>query len=238
MRRNSIIDLVFPRRCPLCGEVRAYGDKWVCDNCDNELVWIEKPVCLKCGKTISNAEAEYCGDCERIKKSFERCYPVFAYEGAVKDSLYQFKYKNQREYAVFYSDCIMKMYGHELRRLAVDGIVPVPVHSHKKKVRGYNQAELIARELGKRLDISVYGNYLERNTDTNPQKELDDKERMKNLKNAFNISENGVKLSKVLLVDDIYTSGATMEACTSTLLQGGVKEVYCVSVAIGRGFDR
>ena len=237
MEKNSIIDLVFPRRCPFCGEVRAYGDKWECDKCSNELPWIEKPVCLKCGKTISSPELQYCGDCERIPKSFERCYPVFSYEGTVRDSIYEFKYKNQREYAAFYCECILKRYGSELRGLLIDGIVPVPVHSHKKRVRGYNQAELIARELGKRLGISVYGNYIVRSTDTNPQKELDDRERMKNLKNAFKIGENSVKLNTVLLVDDIYTSGATMEACTSTLLHGGVNSVYCVSVAIGRGYD-
>ena len=182
-------------------------------------------------------ESEYCGDCERIPKSFRRCYPVFSYEGAIKDSIYEFKYKNQREYAKFFCDCILKGYGGDLRDALFDGIVPVPVHSHKKKIRGYNQAELIAKELGKELNIPVYGTYLVRNSDTSPQKELDDAERMKNLKNAFKINQNSVKLDKVLLVDDIYTSGATMENCTRALMGGGVGDVCCVTVAIGRGYD-
>ena len=96
---------------------------------------------------------------------------------------------------------------------------------------------MLAQRLGKDLHIATYPRYLQRVVDTNPQKELNDKERMKNLKSAFKIGENKIKLKRVLLVDDIYTSGATIEACTKALLENGTETVYYTSVAIGRGFS-
>ena len=233
---DRLIDIIYPKTCPVCGRVRPYGKKDVCESCVKGLKWVESPVCMKCGKTLEDEEAEFCADCIRIPKSFDRNYPVFDYEGEIKDSLYAFKYKNQRDHADFYAGCIVKRYGSQLKEKGFDGIVPVPVHKKKKKSRGYNQAELIALSLGELLDITVYPDYLVRTEATDPQKELDDKERMKNLKNAFNIGQNDVKLEKILLVDDIYTSGATMDACTRVLLASGVISISCVSVAIGRGY--
>ena len=115
--------------------------------------------------------------------------------------------------------------------------MPVPVHPHKRKVRGYNQAQLLAEELSKKIGVPVYKDYLVRIVDTSPQKELNDKARLGNLKNAFKLNENAIKLKKVLLVDDIYTSGATIEACTKVLLSAGTKEVFYTSVAIGKGYS-
>ena len=232
----SITDLMFPRKCPLCGETRLFGESGVCEKCEKSLPWIKAPVCLKCGKTIDDPALECCVDCIKIPKSFERCYAAFSYEGTIKESLYDFKYKNQREYAVFYCDSIVKKYGDELKKLHIDGVIPVPVHRHKKRVRGYNQAKLLAKELSAAINAPLYADYLQRYEDTEPQKELDDRERMKNLKNAFKIAENVVKLDTVLLVDDIYTSGATMEACTSVLMSVGINKVFGVCAAIGRGY--
>lgn len=197
---------------------------------------IKKPHCMRCGKHINLEEIEYCVDCARIPKSFKRGYPVFAYEGAIKTALYDFKYKNQREFATFFATCVSMYYKAEFARLSLDGIIPVPIHRRKRKSRGYNQAELLAIELGKQLKLPVFKDYLVRDIYTDPQKELNDQERMENLKNAFKMGANQLKLKKVLLVDDIYTSGATMEACTQVLRRFGVEEVYCTSVAIGKGY--
>ncbi|MBE5923056.1 MAG: ComF family protein [Lachnospiraceae bacterium] len=234
---NGIINLLYPTVCPVCGGVLAYGEKGGCGSCEKTLQWVTEPSCLKCGKMLDNDEDEYCSDCREIPKSYDKGFPVFCYEGPIKDSLYAFKYKNQRHQAAFYVDSIFKRYGEELNSLNLSGIVPVPVHKQKKRTRGYNQAELIATELSKRLNVPVFPNYLERTRKTNPQKELDANERMKNLKNAFKIGENDVKLDKVLIVDDIYTSGATIEACTQALKNKGIRNIYYVSVAIGKGYS-
>lgn len=232
-----LLDLIYPRHCPLCNNVMRFGDKMACDTCLEKQKRIKPPHCMKCGKTIEDETTEYCQDCSQIAKSYNRGFPVFAYEGDIKNALYDFKYKNQRDYSIFFAKCIVEQYGVALRQLGVDGLVPIPVYRSKKRVRGYNQAELLAKQLGKLLQIPVYSQYLTRVVNTNPQKELNDKTRMKNLKNAFKIGENTIKLKKILLVDDIYTTGSTIEACTKVLLQAGVEEVYYTSVAIGKGYS-
>lgn len=193
---------------------------------------------MKCGKTIDSQEREYCKDCQEIPKSYKRGYPLFFYEDCVKKAIYSFKYQNQRNLGPFFARCILDKYKKQLRSLDLDGIVPVPVHPHKRRQRGYNQAEVLAKALAKELQVPMYPYYIRRNIDTNPQKELTDKERMKNLKNAFKIGKNRIKLEKVLVVDDIYTSGATIEACTKVLQEANVKDVYYVSIAIGKGYSQ
>lgn len=236
LNKNVILDLIYPKRCPFCKELRPYQEMQVCKKCLNKLEKVEKPYCMRCGKTVRENE-EYCKDCRTFSKSFRRGFPVFYYKEPLKSALYDFKYKNQREYGDFFANCTFKYYGEEIKKLGIDGLVPVPVHSHKRRIRGYNQAEILARYLGNYLQIKVYPNYLIRSKDTNPQKELNDKARIKNLKNAFKIGKNKIKLRKVLLVDDIYTSGATIEACTKVLLSNETEEVYYTSVAIGKGYS-
>lgn len=234
--KNAFLDMLYPKHCPLCGKVLSFGGGCVCEGCLKEQKRVQPPYCMKCGKTLEDALEEYCMDCTSISKSYKRAFPVFVYNGAIKNALYEFKYKNQRSYGEFFGACIVQQYGEQLKSLGLDGLIPVPIHKEKRKVRGYNQAEVLASFLGSQLNVPVYPNCLVRIINTSPQKELNDKIRMKNLKNAFKIGENTIKLKKALLVDDIYTSGATMEACTKVLLEAGVEEVYCTSVAIGKGY--
>lgn len=234
---TMLLDLLYPRHCPLCNSVLGFGNKLVCDRCLKKQKRIVPPCCMKCGKTIEDVTEEYCQDCNTVEKSYSRGFPVFVYEGQIKSALYDFKYKNQRNYGTFFAACIMEQYGEVLQKLQVEALIPVPVHNVKRRIRGYNQAEVLAKQLSKQLQIPVYSNYLERVVNTNPQKELNDKTRMKNLKNAFKIGQNKIKLKKVLLVDDIYTTGATIEACTKVLLKAGVEDVYYTSVAIGKGYS-
>ena len=236
INKNVILDLLYPQHCPFCGQIRPYQEMKACRGCLEKLKKVEPPYCMKCGKTLEDEEEEYCGDCMAIPKSYRRGFPVFFYKEPLKSALYDFKYKNQREFGAFFAECIFLQYGRQLLGLGLEGVVPVPIHPRKKRSRGYNQAAILAAELGKRLKIPVYSDYLVRDIDTNPQKELNDKERMKNLKKAFKISQNRIKLKKILLVDDIYTSGATIEACTRILLAENAEEVYYTSIAIGKGY--
>ena len=235
--KNIILDLLYPKRCPLCGEIRPYLGTHACEGCLGKLKKVEPPYCMKCGKTLEDKEEEYCRDCEAIPKNYTRGFPVFFYKEPLKSALYDFKYKNQRDYAAFFAECMYRYYGSRIKEIGIDGIVPVPVHPRKKRSRGYNQAEILAKEFGKKMKLPVYTDYLIREVDTDPQKELNDKARMKNLKNAFKIGRNKIELKKVLLVDDIYTSGATIEACTRILLSANAEQVFYTSVAIGKGYS-
>lgn len=231
------MDLLYPRRCPVCQDLITAKEEHVriCTECEKKLPYVREPRCMKCGKELYREEQEYCLDCVREPKHYKRGYPVFVYQAPVKAGVMAFKYHNRREYAEFYTWAMLKRYEGEYRRFAPDGILPVPMYPRKQRRRGYNQAELLAKGLGAELKIPVFTELLRRRIDTVPQKELNDKERINNLKKAFHISGNDVKLKRILLVDDIYTTGATIEACAEVLLQAGVKEVCYTSICIGKG---
>ena len=153
----------------------------------------------------------------------------------------EFKYHNKKEYALFYVEELLDIYGDAILRFAPDVIVPVPIHNSKFRQRGYNQAEIIAKRIGQELNITVIDDLLVRNRKTMPQKQLSDKERLRNLKKAFEFNptvadEYGKVINKLLIVDDIYTTGSTIEACTNVLKSNGIKDVCFITLCIGKGF--
>lgn len=227
--------MVFPRRCPVCDEVLLAG-VYICEDCRKKIHFISEPVCKKCGKTLEEERQEYCSDCVRKKHLFIQGKAVFEYQEEMKKSMYRFKYSNKREYADFYAWEAVSAYYSWIKRQGIEAIVPVPMYIWKKRRRGYNQAEVFAKRLGAQLQLPVECNLVKRTRNTRPQKELNDVGRKENLKKAFKIVASIVKYRKVLLVDDIYTTGSTMDAVTEVLLEAGVEEVYFICVCIGRGY--
>lgn len=113
--------------------------------------------------------------------------------------------------------------------------MPIPIHPSRKRQRGYNQAELLAKVISARTGVPMRCDIVARRKKTTPQKGLDDVERQNNLKRAFKILKNDVKLSTIVIIDDIYTTGSTVDAMTATLQTAGVKNIYYAALAIGRG---
>lgn len=239
--KKWVIDLIYPRRCPICGEIVTPRGELSCPACRKNLTWIKEPRCKKCSKPIEFFEVEYCFDCERKHHHYQKGYALWVYDKPMQKSIADFKFKGRREYSDFYINELVKRFGHDIKQLKPDVLVPVPIHKDKRLQRGYNQAEIIAKGLGKELNIPVLSELLQRNKNTLPQKQLNDKERLKNLEKAFNLSNEEYKkyrniIHKVLLVDDIYTTGSTIEACTNILMENGITEVYFVSICIGKGY--
>ena len=233
------IEIIYPSTCPICTEVldKRLNEKiYVCEKCKNKLSYIESPRCLKCGKPVDDTETEFCYDCSRVRHLYSQGVGVWAYTNEIKNSIYQFKYHNKREYGEFYGIELKNQYEAIIKSWNADVLIPVPLHKSKLRKRGYNQAEIIANSIGKLLDIPVDSQLLNRNKKTLAQKELNDKERLKNLENAFNIGEKVVKYNKVILVDDIYTTGTTIDSCSKILIDAGVDKVYYISLCIGKGF--
>lgn len=237
--KEKILDIVFPPRCALCDRVMPPGAGFVCEECRAKLSYVKEPRCLKCGKTIASYEDEYCMDCSRRTRSYIKGFPVFNYVPPVSESIMALKYGRRQEYAKFFGNAIAERFGDDFKKLGIEALVSVPIYKKKYATRGYNQAELIAMEVEKYTGIKNYHNLLVREEETPPQKELTDEEREKNMAGAFAIGkayENGKSgkiPGKILLVDDIYTSGATIESCTRVLHNTGVKDVYYTSVAVG-----
>ena len=152
------------------------------------------------------------------------------------NSIYRFKYYNKQEYAGIYAKQMADRCGRMIRMWSPDVIIPVPIHISKYKERGFNQAGLIAQALGRAMQIPVDEEYLVRIVKTQPMKELSNRERIKNLQNAFQVRGKVVRYRKVLIVDDIYTTGATFDACAAVLKDAGVSQVYGISLCVGDGF--
>lgn len=239
-QKENIIHVLFPRRCPFCDKAMFSSvfmrTELCCAACREILEYVKEPVCKKCGKPIENERAEFCYDCRKYPKDFVQGKALWVYKESVKQSMYRFKYQNRQEYARYYGSEIVRVYGDWIRRNKIEAIVPIPLHWTKKRQRGYNQAQLLAAEIGKQTGLPVYPNLLKRTRKTKAQKNLNEIERKNNLKRAFKTQENNVQLSYILLVDDIYTTGSTINEAALELEKAGIEQVYCVSVCIGRGY--
>lgn len=235
-RKCSVfVDAMFPRRCPVCGSIVVPKGELICPSCLNQLSFVKSPVCKKCGKEVMNDAMEYCYDCTRHKRSFEYGRALLNYDETAKNSMAAIKYKNKREYLDFYADQALKRLGPQLRAMDADALVPVPVHPARRRQRGFNQAEVLAEKMAAGLGIPVCPQMLKRARKTDPQKGLDPAGRLKNLEKAFLAGEIPAGVERVILTDDIYTTGSTIEACSRVLLGAGIKKVYFFSVCIGQG---
>lgn len=235
----GFLDFFYPARCPGCDGILETGEKksGFCRKCAPKIRMVGDAQCLKCGRPLANAADEYCPDCAKKKHAFGQGKGVFCYEGPMKPAMYRFKYGNRRGYGRIFADVAARRYGAWLRRAGVDCIVPVPMFSRKKRLRGYNQAEAFARELGHILGVPVEARALRRVRMTLPQKGLNYAQRKYNLKNAFKLWKSSVKSKSILIVDDIYTTGSTMDEASRVLKGGGAGKIYCLSVCIGRGYQ-
>ncbi|MEF9938538.1 MAG: ComF family protein [Clostridium sp.] len=232
---SLLIDTIFPRRCPVCGDIVMPRGQLICPSCFQTLSFVHSPTCKKCGKEVTCDTVEYCLDCTRHKRSFEYGIALANYDDASRKSMTGIKYKNKREYLDFYIEAGIHFCGERLLRMNADAMLPVPVHPSRMRRRGFNQAEILAKGLGRGLDLPVYTNVLLRNKKTEPQKILGPSERLKNLEKAFTAEAIPDGISRVILIDDIYTTGSTIEACARTLKRAGIKKVYFFAICIGQG---
>lgn len=236
---DEVVNALLPPACPICGKPAPFiGGKRadICQECMERVRYVKEPVCLKCGKPVQDNETEYCMDCSRHAHVYDQACAVYEYSKDIKNSIYRFKYHNKQEYARIYAKQMSQKCKGMIRMWTPDVIIPVPIHITKLKMRGFNQAGLIAGELGKLTGIPVDEDSLVRVVRTEPMKELNNAQRVKNLQNAFQADKKVVKYRKVLIVDDIYTTGATFDACATVLKHAGVQKVYGVSLCVGDGF--
>lgn len=239
LKKADLLSVFFPPRCPVCDEVLFPGTE-ICGDCSRKIKLIREPVCKKCGKPLTDEREEYCGDCSGYSHRKQHLYTqgraVFVFEGAIRGSMYRFKYGGRQEYAAFYAKAAAEQYGAWLKKKGVEAVVPIPMYSRKKRLRGYNQAEVFAKALGRELQIPTDCGMVKRIRNTIPQKELSGEERVHNVKNAFQFAEDIVKYKQIVLVDDIYTTGSTMDAVAEVLLAAGVRRIYYICISIGEGY--
>jgi len=229
-----LLDSIYPPRCPVCHEIAKAG-RSICKDCLPLMDFVKGAVCLKCGKELYDESQDSCSDCAALPKSFEYGLALLNYDDISSESMIKIKYKNKREYIKIYARLIALKYRTEIKKMEAEALIPVPVHKNRLKIRGYNQSELLARYLSQETGIKLINNALVRVRDTRAQKALTSEERFKNLSEAFCCDKLPENLHNIIIVDDIYTTGSTMEACTRVLKRAGAEKVYCISICIGKG---
>lgn len=236
----NIMSMLFPDKCIVCGTVLTGGRRGVCVPCKKKLPEVRQPVCLHCGKPIASIRQEYCLDCRGKKSNLTAGVALWEYRGCMKQVMSAFKYGGCEEDASFFAEEMLARYKQKILDWSAEVMIPVPLYRRKLWFRGYNQAESLACAIGERLQIPVRADILKRNRRTEPQKGLDPKSRLANLTGAFSAvkdAENTLRgCRRALLVDDIYTTGATLEACAGVLKNIGINEVYFVCLCTGSDF--
>lgn len=193
---------------------------------------------MKCGKPLEEETVQYCDVCNKNEYNYTQGRAAFVYDTNMRKSIRAFKYGGRREYGRFYAKECVKIYGNWISQINADALIPVPIHKERYKKRGYNQSKIIADYIGKEINIPVINDYLIRNENTVALKELSAAQRKECLKNAFFVPKASKLLYRglrcVILVDDIYTTGSTINECAKTLKQSGVMQVYFICACIGK----
>ena len=220
--KNSFLDLLFPPRCAGCGR----SGSWLCPACISEIEFIEPPLCSRCG--LPSVESP-CLSCRIDPLAIDGIRGVGYLRGPLKRAVYQFKYRQKRKLALPLAD-LMHHYLSE-NPLPAELIVPVPLHLDRLRERGYNQAALLARGLSERSGLPIEEESLVRIKETAPQVALKADERRKNVRGAFRGQDENLRDRQVLLIDDVCTTGATLEACAEALHEKGARSVWALVLA-------
>jgi len=236
---KNLLGILYPSRCPFCdGVLDIANDSGICSICEKEVEFVKEPYCKICGKPIESEVEELCVDCKKRRFSFEYGRAVFVYNYSMKNAVARFKYNGRYEYAEYFASQAVRMYGNWINEISPDALIPVPIHKSRYRQRGYNQAQVIAERIGEKLDIPVINNLIIRVKQTLPQKELSVIERRKNLYGAFGMVEEMKELYHelkcVIMIDDIYTTGSTIETCADILRKSGIGKVYFLCICIGK----
>ena len=205
----------------------------ICPDCEGAFSVVEEPTCLRCGRGISDPSRELCRHCEDIPKAFDRCFALFNYDETAASSVLMFKNGGRREYAEYYAARFMELRGEQLAGARLQVIVPVPLHAGKLRKRGYNQAAEFGRALARRLGVPMRADLLAKVSPGEEQKSLSAAARARNVAETIRVSHEAAGYRRVLLVDDVYTTGSTLSACARKLKKAGVDEVCCAVIAIG-----
>jgi ComF family protein len=234
---NAVAALVYPEICQLCGQARATpGECFLCADCRAQVRFIKPPFCARCGFPYEGEITNpfECANCRDLEWPFVSARSAVVARGKVLEVIHRYKYNRALWFEPFLADLLVGQAEPELRREAWDWIVPVPLHPAKYREREFNQAERLAARLSAATRIPVNTGCLLRVLPTRTQTLLSREERLANVRKAFALRGNpGLEDRRIILVDDVFTTGATTGACARVLRAAGAGDVCVWTVARG-----
>ena len=234
---EASIGLVFPETCQLCKNGRAQPrDGYVCGTCWSQVRFIRPPFCERCGLPYPGdlTTSFVCSNCSGLELHFSAARSAVVAKSVVLEAIHRYKYQHALWFEKFLADLLVRAATTELKRECWDFIIPVPLHPLKLREREFNQAGRLARHLSRAVNLPLDEKSLRRITPTATQTLLTREQRAANMKNAFAVLP-GVRLDgkRIVLVDDVFTTGATTGACARALRQAGAADVCVWTVARG-----
>ena len=217
------IDLIFPPSCAGCGKPSI---RWCCD-CESKIIAINGPTCYICG--LPRTKPGFCQRCSVNRPAFAKLRSWAVYSDPIRKALLRLKYSNDVGLGEIFASKLLDLFPG--LGWNVDLVVPVPLGRFRQRQRGYNQSDLIARIFAASIGILYDPKVLSRNRETRSQVELELDEREVNVKGAFTAMSDRIRDKKILVIDDIATTGATLSACSEALLAAGAAEILAITVA-------
>lgn len=217
-----LLDLIYPPKCPGCGRV----GKLFCPDCRGLVQVYPESVCIRCGGML--AQRGLCASCAAAPSALDGIFAATVFTHPIREAIHEFKYEGVRDLAAPLAKWLVAAW--QQYRLDAELIVPVPLHPKREAERGYNQSALLARTLARAVGATVAPAELVRTVRTRPQVGLSAEERRRNIAGAFRCT-GAVPGQRIVLVDDVCTTGATLEACALALREAGAVEVWGLTLA-------
>lgn len=240
-RFDWVLDWLYPPRCRACsGRIHGHDRDYFCASCWERMQLVSHPLCSVCGRPFPNAAGDdhVCGPCLQREPRFKlarawACYPREELEeNPLRQVVQKFKYGRKISLGKPLGRLLAEGCQEFLSACPAEVIVPVPLHPKRLRWRGFNQSVLLARQISRLYEIPLEPFILQRHRETPPQTQLNEAERRKNMRGAFSVHADHPMTGKnILLVDDVYTSGATVNECSRTLKKHGAKDVYVLTLA-------
>jgi ComF family protein len=235
---RSLVDFFFPPRCSFCAENLAANEPpLICSSCFNQVKMISHPLCPRCGIGFATdtGDDHLCSDCLQDRGYFTKARSLARYEGMMADLISRFKYRGGTRLAKPLGGLLADYVGPDFSFFDYDLILPVPLHTRRLRQRGYNQALLLARMISRKHAIPLDYTSLRRIRPTQPQTELSGPARRLNIRGAFAVHRGkAVEEKCVLLIDDVFTTGSTVEECARVLVKSGAKRVDVLTLVRAR----
>lgn len=229
---RTFLRIFYPETCPVCKEQHSEPETApLCSSCWKTISPYNGPICSICGKPLSSDVSITCSDCLHDEPAFTTARSFGIYKGTLRDAVHLLKFHGKRRLSGPLSVMLFSM---EMPRARA--IVPVPLHKKRLRSREFNQSALLARHLSRHTGLPPLYNALVKVRDTSPQVGLRAKERRRNLKNAFKVTDKeAIRGKDLILVDDVFTTGATVRECSRQLRKEGAGNIYAVLLAHSRG---
>lgn len=224
---KTFIDLLFPKTCFFCENSLKENDQFLCSECEKKLIFLRE-ICHVCGAPNSG---EKCRVCETNNFQFEKARSIFLFDEIVQKLIHEFKYNEMTRISKYFGKFVYEYLNTFQPFDKVDLVVPVPLHKVRKRERGFNQADLLAKEISGNMHWNYVPTLIKRKRFTQTQTKLKKVQRKENVSKAFSVNNKiDIKGKNILLIDDVFTTGATTNSIAEILKENNVGKIYVLTV--------